>query len=245
MAQRILFTGDSITAGELGVGYLPLLAERFPECELVNLGQGGDTVSGIRTRTLAHLRENGDYDLVVIAAGHNDIILPEFERKSPIHRSIARSLARSGSVPASDYDSFLDTYRGFIDAIRQATGMPIVVVTMSCVNEDPASSTGQRRHLYNRGIRAVAEEAGVTLADVGLEFDRVLREGECRDYLMENLLALRLGDRWKSRVPERADRLSESRQLRLTIDGVHLNSLGAGIYAATLAPLLETLPASR
>ncbi len=81
MTKRILFTGDSITRGNLGVGYVPLLAERFDKYRLDNLGQDGDTVLGIRKRTLERLASDPHYDLVVIAAGHNDVILRAFEHR--------------------------------------------------------------------------------------------------------------------------------------------------------------------
>lgn len=239
MAKRVLVAGDSITKGALGVGYLPIIAARYPACDLVNLGQDGDTLSGIRNRTLARLAREDDYDLVVIAAGHNDVILTEFDRRSTVHRSIVRRLAKKGSVPAHNFEHFVAIYRDLVAAVRKATEAGIVITTMSCVNEAPESSSAQMRIEYNKRIRAVATETGVDLADVGLHCDETFEEQECRDYLMENLLALQLTDRWKSKRPERADRLSRARGLHLTIDGVHLNSRGAQIYANAIAPFLE------
>ena len=88
MKPRILFAGDSITRGDLGRSYIDLLADSFPNYKLVNLGPDGDTVSGISKRIMAYLVRDAEVDLIVIAAGHNDIILPEFLRNSMIHRAI-------------------------------------------------------------------------------------------------------------------------------------------------------------
>ena len=128
--KRILFAGDSITKGELGCGYLPLLARQFPTFELINLGMDGDTVLGIKNRTTSHLREDSTYDLIVIAAGHNDIILSDFMKKSNIHVSIVKNLKKKGSVAASDYDEFISTYTSFISAVRDIAPAPIMVTTM-------------------------------------------------------------------------------------------------------------------
>ena len=241
MTKRVLFAGDSITRGNLGIGYLPLLAERFPDYELVNLGQDGDTLFGIQNRTLRHLKETGGYDLVVIAAGHNDIILSSFLRQSRIRRSIARRLVKNGSVPAPDCDSFVSRYRSFLESVGSIADSQIVMTTMSCINEDPASGTAQQRHRYNCGIRALSEQTDVPIADVGRAFDRALEERSCRDYCMKNLLSLRTFDKWRSKTHGRVDMLSRSRHLNLTIDGVHLNSRGAEIYANTIAPFLDRL----
>lgn len=242
VTRRILFTGDSITRGRLGVGYLRLLGKRFPGYELVNLGRDGDTLLGIKARTLAHLAGSHSYDLLVIVAGHNDVILPAFEQRSFVHRAVARQTARRGSVPAPDYESFLSTYRAFVEAIRSGAGIPVVVTTLSCINEAPAGSTAERRRLYNHGIRDLAQEMAMGLADVGAEFDQVLGVRECRDYFLPNPAATVLFDTWKSRTVAGADALSAARRLHLTIDGVHLNSRGAHIYADAVGSFLIDVP---
>lgn len=242
MSKRVLFAGDSITRGKVGIGYLPILAVRFPGCELVNLGKDGDTLAGIRARTLIHLREMPAYDLLVIAAGHNDVILPEFARRSIAHRAIARGMARRGSVPSRDYDEFLATYRGFLSEVWSLGDTPVVAVTMSAVNENPSSSTAARRARYNDGIRELAAELRVSLADVGEAFDRVLGEHSRRDYLLPSPATTVLTDAWRSRSADAANALSRTRGLHLTIDGVHLNSRGAGIYATTITDYLAALP---
>lgn len=239
MNRRILFTGDSITRGRLGVGYLPILLERFPGTESVNLGLDGDTLSGIRTRTLAHLADSDGYDLVVIAGGHNDVILDAFRRGPLIQRLIVRSLERRGSVPAPDYQGFLAGYRSFLDSLRLAGASRVVLTTLSCINEDQSSRTARRRLQYNEGIRGLADEMDVQVADLGADFDRVLSGKECRDYFLPKPLATAFFDPVRTRTATAADRLSAARRLHLTIDGVHLNSAGALIYADSIAPFVD------
>lgn len=239
--KRILFTGDSITAGKLGRSYLDLLTLQFPDYQLVNLGQDGDTVYGIMNRTVAHLQEDSGYDLIVISAGHNDIILPAFMQKTNTHRMIVDDLKKKGSIPAEGLNEYLSTYEAFIDSIQDAFSIPIIITTMSCLNEDLSTSTNEKRFQYNQGIRELGEKNNIGLVDVGEQFNQILRESDCRDYFMSNLLESVLLDSWRSKTTKAADKLSRSRLLHLTIDGIHLNSKGAEIYSKLFTEKMKQL----
>ncbi len=140
---RILFCGNSITRGELGCSYVKLLEKQFPDYEMTNLGLDGDTVSGIMNRTLSLLEKDDDYDLIVISAGHNDILLPAFRNQSAAYRSIVMLKKLQGSVPADSYTEFISTYEKFIDSVRDIFAAPVVLVTLSCINEDLSVATNR------------------------------------------------------------------------------------------------------
>lgn len=239
--KRVLFCGDSITRGELGTSFLNLLKEQYPDYELVNLGQNGDTVSGIMERTVTHLKENTDYDMIIISAGHNDILLPVFIQQSIGYRFIVEDKRRKGSIPAKDYSEFISTYSTFINSVRAITSSPIVIVTLSCLNEDMNAYTNQQRLIYNQGIRNLSTKKNTGLADVGSIFNKRLNNLDCRDFLMSNLFETALFDRSKSKTLADAEKLSRERFLHLTIDGAHLNPEGAQIYSNTISPFLKNL----
>lgn len=232
--KRILFAGDSITKGDLGCSYLQLIAQHLPDYELINLGRDGDTVSGIMNRTIKHLKQDPAYDLIVLSAGHNDIILPSFMQKSKIHVSIVNNLKKKGSVAAEDYNEFVSTYSESIREVRQIVSTPIIITTLSCLNEDLSAPTNGQRFTFNEGIRNIAAQNNLYLADIAQEFNRVLKKCNCRDYFMDNLLESVLFDPWKSKTSKRAEKLSQKRLLNLTIDGIHLNPRGAEIYSKLL-----------
>lgn len=240
-SKRVLFCGDSITWGVLGSSYLKLLAEQFPDYELVNLGLDGDTVSGIRNRTITHLQQDEAYDLIVISAGHNDILLPAFMNQGPAYRLIVKSKEKQGSIPAGDFIEFITIYGDFIDSVRAITSAPIVLATLSVLNEKLEASTNQQRLIYNQGIRELVADKDIGLADTGSLFDERLRDIECRDFLMSNLFESVLFDRSRSKTDMGAEKLSRKRLLHLTIDGAHLNPEGAMIYSSLLTPFLENL----
>jgi len=69
---RFLCLGDSLTAGTVGVGYIPFLEELLSGNEYVNLGVNGETIHGLRRRA-ERLKLHGDAALVWI--GTNDVLM--------------------------------------------------------------------------------------------------------------------------------------------------------------------------
>lgn len=76
--KKVLIIGDSITEGILGINYVEMLQNKFREIQFYNMGLGGDTLQGISDRLLKEISINR-YDIIIIEAGHNDIILPKMK----------------------------------------------------------------------------------------------------------------------------------------------------------------------
>ena len=238
--KRVLITGDSITEGELGLSYVDPLSEMYPEFELINLGRDGDTLLSIMDRTIEHLRRDSDYDLIIIEAGHNDILLPSFRNRTIIHQFVASHMVGKGNLWAGDADEFISIYSFFIDSVRGVTKVPVYITTLSCLSEDLDSATNKLRREYNIRIRALAEEKGTGLIDVGADFDSILAQYQCRDYLMDDMMGSALSGRRISRSADDADNLSRERGLYLTIDGGHLNSRGARLYTDAVSDVFTS-----
>lgn len=77
----------------------------------------------------------------------------------------------------------------------------VIITTLSCLGEDLEGEENLIRARFNKVIRDLAAKHGCTVADVGKAFDEVLRKRQGRGGLF------------------------------LTIDGVHINSRGAELYA--------------
>ncbi len=237
--MKILFAGDSITEGITGDSYLKLVQKEMPDLKAVNLGLGGDTMLGITSRLMKYLskRAAADLDALIIQAGHNDIILPSLEERSPSFRAFSALLEKRGSVPTEKSLRFRALYIERLREIRKLFSGPCAVMTLGCINEDPESETDTQRRTYNDEIRIAAQELGLELIDIGKEFDAVLsgggkyyRTASVRDVLLDGLI---------SRLPNGTMRISEMRNLQLTIDGVHLNSRGAEIYAGLITETIK------
>jgi len=203
MNKRILFIGDSITEGKIGIGYVDIIQRNFPEFQCQNYGRGGDTLSGIFTRLFKILKtETEYYDVIVIEAGHNDLFLPYVKSKWKV-TSIRKV------TPLNKIEDFYDNGLRMVGLYSKAK---IIITTLSCLGEVLNSPINQKRRLVNI--------SGYNL--------------------MEHPLNLVL-DYFRSKRMNWVEKISRKRGLMLTIDGGHLNSKGAIIYAKELSRILNML----
>jgi len=73
----IAFLGDSLTEGRPGAAYFPLLQERVPRHELLNLGRAGDTVGDLLRRVT--YRGLDPVDAAFIWVGVNDAVMDAWD----------------------------------------------------------------------------------------------------------------------------------------------------------------------
>lgn len=238
--MKILVVGDSLSEGITGVSYLEKLEQLMPEYEFVNLGLGGDTIIGIGNRVLEHLKIDSNYDIIIVEAGHNDILLPIFEQEEFLFKMTAFTLRTRGSIPIKDPEIFKGTYLSTLRAIRKLSNARLFVSTLSCINEDLTAISNIKRTLYNQKIRKLVDEFNentsrmdekITLIEIADVFDHYLNEQPQTSYLLDNYFSAFIKDAHNHITEAAADALSRDRSLNLTIDGVHLNSKGAHIYS--------------
>ncbi len=231
MTKKILFIGDSITNGKIGIGYVDIIQHNFPEFQCKNYGRGGDTISGIFTRLLKFLKTHVEkYDIIVIEAGHNDLFLPYVKKKWNF-TSIRKV------TPLNKIKGFYDNG---LKEISLHTKAKIIITTLSCLGEDIKSPINQKRRLVNDWIKEVGSKYGVYIADVSSVFDKILKKSFSSYNLLNHPLNLPL-DYFRSKRMNWVEKISKKRRLVLTIDGGHLNSKGALIYAREISRIIEML----
>lgn len=237
---EVLIVGDSLTAGHPGAGYVPLLSGMAPAHEIMADGRGGSTLSGIAVRLLSRLKRHVP-DVMVIAAGMNDLLLPWMSGRGGRWQTLARRLESRGEAPMSDAASFRSRYKELIGRASQHQ-VKIIVATISCAGDDLGNGLNRLRARYNDAIRSLADAARVRCADVGKVFDGILAaERKSGSYLLDDYASTYL-DALMTVVGSPADRVSVKRGLLLAIDGVHLNSRGARLLAETVAGALGGPP---
>ena len=231
--MKLLFVGDSITKGVIGASFVDLLKEEYPDWIIKNAGENGYTLRNVSYRMAREIEEDPDYDFIVIAAGHNDIILPYFDKRGLFFRFAFRYLLRNGRRPV-DPKSFHRKYAQMIQGIQSKSNAKIILTTIGCINENLSSIPNRNRIEYNESIVQIANDYHCLVADVSREMESVLTKTDQTDYLLNSLLNAMYFDKKKCRVDGGADRMSRKRNLLLTIDGIHLNSAGAMIYKQTI-----------
>ncbi|TRX35453.1 hypothetical protein FNW52_10440 [Flavobacterium sp. ZT3R18] len=224
--MKILFIGDSITRGELGVSFVELIAKSQPSLQITILGENGETLNVICNRLFNHLKFEQDYDCIIFQSGYNDILLPSFLEKGKLFKWAYQQQIKNGLIPLPNPCEFLVFLKKNIRSIKQLFKGRIVLLTIGCVGENLNSELNSLRNRINEAIRKVALDEEIILADIQKEFDDVLAKEVQSNYCLGNFWAVTLWDKFKKDFKK----LSGRRGLFLTIDGVHLNNAGAAIF---------------
>jgi lysophospholipase L1-like esterase len=241
--MKLLFVGDSLTKGLIGASFVELLKQDHPDWIIKNAGENGYTVRNVSYRLGKEIEKDSDYDFIVIEVGHNDIILPYFDKRGLFFRFALRYLLRNGRRPV-DPKTFHRKYAQMIQSIQSKCNAKIVLTTIGCINENLSSVPNQNRIEYNESIVKIANDYHCLVADVSGEMESVLIETSQTDYLLNNFLNTVYFDKKECRTDGGAERMSRKRNLRLTIDGIHLNSAGAMLYKQTIECQINKIAAS-
>jgi len=231
MTKRILFVGDSITEGKIGIGYVDIIQRNFPEFQCQNYGRGGDTLSGIFKRLFKILKTDTEYhDIIIIEAGHNDLFLPYVKNRWKF----------TSSRKVTPLDKIESVYNRGLEMVGLLTKAKIILTTLSCLGEDFSSQINQKRRLINDKIRDISSKHEAYLADVSSVFDKILEKSFSSYNLVDHPLNMVL-DYFRSKRTNLVEKICKKRGLVLTIDGGHLNSKGAIIYAKEISRILNML----
>ncbi len=234
---RLLLLGDSLTAGRPGVGYPSMMARLGCTHEMVVEGRGGATVTEVRWR-LNPLIASCNPDILLLEVGANDILIPMFHRRGGPWKKLARDLQFRGSVPMVTPEAFRQTYGEMLSTIPRR--VRVILATVACLGENPESEINQTRNRYNAVIRTLGEGHGAGIADVAKAFDTEMRKvAEPSPYLLDRHSSVFI-DSLVTAPDAGADYLARRRGLHLTMDGAHLNSLGARVYAETVLSAIAT-----
>ena len=233
--KNLLFIGDSITEGIVGVNFVDLISDQYSKFEISNMGLGGDTLMGVSNRLYKAFEEK-HYDLVVFSAGHNDIVLPYMKQRGPQKRKFVENILNSGIEITQTLDAFRYKFEEIIEFI-EINHSKIVILTLSVLGENLDSELNKKRRDINQLIR---EFKNISILDIAQIFDEQLMNSNSSDYLMDSILKLVGDDPIRCRKGE-SMKISSERNLKLTIDGAHLNMNGAKIYAECIQSLLDEM----
>lgn len=210
-AKKIVFLGDSLTEGVDGASYLRALGAllagdaRLPPIDLINAGQGGDTVRNLARRILRDVVPHAP-DWVVIFVGVNDCRTWYVRRSLPTLATVRSGyyfLRRKGLWCAVTPQQFERGLRMLVDDLRAQTQARIALCTPATASESRDPRAERMLDLYANTVRRVARERNCALVDVRAAMLAVVGQ----------------------RKP------TATSGLRLTIDGVHLSVLGAQLVA--------------
>jgi lysophospholipase L1-like esterase len=228
--MRIAFFGDSLTSGIPGSSYLSIMRRRLPEHTLINLGRGNDSAVSLYRRVAA-MHFNGPFDLAFLWVGVNDV----FGRARRLHRSFN---ALMGQRRARDLDEFRSSYRATLDILCQHAGR-VIAVSPLMRGEEPDNHWNRRLAILSSAVEELATQyERVEFLDLRPTFFQKLADLPSSGYRPQSPVHVVL-DALTLRNDEQVDRVAARRGLRVTLDGVHLNSVGARLAADAFVQVIE------
>jgi len=227
--MRIAFVGDSLTEGIPGSSFYAVLRKRLAGHTLVNLGKGNDTVISLYRR-LTRLRFGDPFDITFLWIGVNDVV-----GGSPWSFQVVNALLRKPH--ATSRDEFRAYYQATLDLLCRHARR-VIAVSPLLKGEDLSNPWNHDLAALSRLVEELASRHERTgYLDLRAAFVRGLAGQPVSGYLPTSVIRVAL-DALTLRSDEQIDRQAAERGLHLTLDGIHLNSVGAGMVAKMF---LETI----
>ena len=230
--MRITFWGDSLTAGQPGSSYFDNLVDRLPAHTLFNFGRGGDTVISLHKRIL-RMEPLGPVDMAFLWIGTNDVLL-----------GVSFSLRVIGllrRLPTSrDNAEFNSHYQSILSILSQSAGV-VIAVPPILIGEDLNNRWNQQLAALTQSIEELASHYhNVTYLDLKVAFVSRLAKKQPSQYIP--LSAIQIArDGLTLKTNGQIDRQADNRGLHVTLDGVHLNSVGADLVASQFMDVIKNM----
>ena len=234
--KKLLAVGDSLLAGHYGESPLNH-SDQIERFHLINRGQNGEPMKGILRNLEVHLRTNHP-DILLLDGGANDLLIPYMQKNHPKEWGpFIRKMERHESIAASGTEEFGSLLNQGLNQSLKAGVEKIIVLTIPVLCENLEHPLQKGKKALNATIRQIVASdfpaSQVYLADLSEEIDKAL-------------LPLQPGSDWLFQSPidlekDRTAAPAEERGLFFTIDGVHLNSRGAGLCGSVLDQILKTM----
>jgi len=223
--MRIIFLGDSLTRGNIGVSYLDLLKQKLPNHELYNFGKNGDPVVSLYKR-MKKIQYPKNIDTAFVWIGTNDVFV-KVNNRFPVIKKIL------GQTWTENHEEFKDYYRKILDFLKYKTGK-IFTVSPWIIGED-------FDNIWNKEL----DELSIIIKNISKSYDNVefidikklvvekIEPQKSSDYIVDNSFNV-IFDALTLNSSKRIDKKALDRGLFLTMDGVHLNSRSACFIADVL-----------
>ena len=228
--MRITFYGDSLTRGVPGISFLGVLKSMLPQHELVNLGRGGDTVISLHRRIVRGGVHQAS-DLAVLWVGVNDVLVTVSRSHLALKRLMRQRYARSPG-------EFSEYYGRTLECLRSSAGT-VLTVSPLLIGEDRSNPWNRRLEELSTIIRSISGSTNrVQFVDLRTALRGAWGAHAPSDYIPRSVTRIGLESLFL-RSGEAVDKASSRRGLHLTLDGIHLNSLGAEKVAAIIRRAID------
>lgn len=223
--MKIVFFGDSLTWGGYGGSYFDELKPLLPDHELINAGDGGNTVINLLRRLDDDVLSHSP-DGVFVMVGGNDAI----SYSQPATRQYYKQVQKIPEGVVTP-DQFSQVYRDLLTRLQLAHTLVWVGLTPSEYNPEVVETVRSYNDLASEAARAL----NIPVLDLMAEFaPSHIPERPPLDMAY----ILTIGSRQKSGWNEYAKAQAEG-GFTFTFDGLHFTPESAKRAAELLAPFIS------
>lgn len=216
-----MFLGDSLTQGNIGVSYVDMLQKKLPQHHMINYGKNGDTVTSLyrRVKRLSF----DDIDLAFIWVGINDVLVHVSWSYPIVKTFFLQPWTKTCETFTICYEKILEM---FVPRVKK-----IFVVPPVFIGEDLHNQWNIQLGELAKSIRLLTMSYNmVDYVDLRTTFEKKLAKKQISSYIINGSITP-IFDELFLASPEEVDQKSQERGLHFTLDGVHLNSVGAQVVA--------------
>ena len=222
--------GDSLTEGTIGSSFFDILQKKLLQHELTNWGKGGDTVKSLYRRLL---QSDGfpSQDLGFLWIGVNDVFVKTSWTFPLIKRLRNQPWSRNRQ-------EFREDYKRILELLHQKM-THIYTVPPLLIGEDLGNPWNRELNMLSHIIQDVSSSfAEAEFIDLRKTIAPLLTANTSGPYVPKSFSRMIL-DALFVKTPEEMEKKAAERGLILTLDGVHLNSAGAGLVAGFFLSKIE------
>ncbi len=233
--QVIVFLGDSLTHGRIGVNYVDILAERMDleKFEVINAGVNGDYVWNLLQRSDEMIACKPE--IVSILIGANDV-------RGSYHPGEGKRAKLMKGIPQEpDHEFFESNLRALVKRLKSETSTKILLCSLPTQEENPSHPAFQRTIEYSETVRKIAEEWNCVYAPINERMIQYQNSHPAKqNFSHEKILWEMMKALFKHYILRKNwDDIADQNGLTLHIDLLHLNTDGALLIANTLEEYLE------
>jgi lysophospholipase L1-like esterase len=221
----VVCAGDSLTHGILSANYVDLLAKRLPDAEFINAGINSELAYNLHARLDQIIALKPDF--ITILIGSNDVNATFGLAKTLNYLATQRP----PQVPTPQF--YHEMLVLIVRRLKAGTRAHIALCSIPPIGEDPGHYAWIRTEEYAAIVKKTAFDEGVAYLPLRERLCAYLADAPPKKAIaFENFRKAGIGAVWDHKVLGRDwDEIAARNGFHLLVDGLHLNSHGAGMIA--------------
>jgi lysophospholipase L1-like esterase len=222
----VVCAGDSLTHGILSANYVDMLAKRLPEVEFINAGINSELAYNLHARLDQIIAVKPDFISILI--GSNDVNATFGLAKALNYLATQRP----PQVPTPQF--YHEMLVLIVRRLKAETKAHIALCSIPPIGEDPGHYAWIRTEEYAAIVKRTAFDEGVEYLPLRERMCAYLAEAPPKKAIaFESFRRAGIGAVWDHKVLGMDwDEIAARNGFHLLVDGLHLNSHGAGMIAS-------------